>query len=113
MRKPQRPVTHDRMFLMCYEDRFTYGWHHVDLFVHDEHEREVSWVHWTVEEAGPDAAEESLRQEEPDLKRTSPWRVHDSAFGMTYWVAEAEWPQDSVRRQTPTPSGPPLLGSIR
>lgn len=113
MRKPQRPITHERMFLMCYEDRFSYGWHHVDLFVHDEHDREVSWVHWTVEGGGPDEAEVSLGQEEPDLRRISPWQEHESVFGMTYWVADAEWPHEPERRATPTPSGPPLMGSIR
>lgn len=113
MRKPQRPVTQDRMFLMCYDDKFSYGWHHVDLFVHDEFDREVSWVHWTVEDAGPKAAEESLQQEEPDLQRTSPWQEHESVFGMKYWVSEAEWPWESDRRPTPTTSGPPIMGSIR
>ena len=37
-----RPTTHARTFLTCYEDTFNYGWHHVDLFVHDEYGREVN-----------------------------------------------------------------------
>lgn len=72
MLKP-RPVDHHRMFLTCYEDTFNYGWHHVDLFVHDEYGREVNWVHWTVEADGPEAADESVRGEEPLLRRTTPW----------------------------------------
>ncbi len=86
-----RPVNHYRMFLTCYGDKFTYGWHHVDLFVHDELGREVNWVHWTVEADGPEAADVSVRKEEPDLVRTTPWEHHVSEFGMHYWTAEAAW----------------------
>jgi hypothetical protein len=86
-----RPINHHRMFLTCYEDTFNYGWHHVDLFVHDEFGREVNWVHWTVEADGPEAADASVRQEEPWLARTTPWRHHLSAVGATYWTADASW----------------------
>lgn len=88
---PPRPTNHYRTFLMCYADTFNYGWHHVDLFVHDELGREVNWVHWTVEADGPDAADESIRKEEPDLRRTTDWEHRKSSFGMEYWVAEADW----------------------
>lgn len=81
-----------RMFLMCYEDKFNYGWHHVDLFVHDDMGRELNWVHWTVEADGPDAADESVRREEPTLLRISEWEHRVSAFGMNYWMADASWP---------------------
>ena len=47
------PKNHDRMFLTCYTDTFGYGWHHVDLFVHDENDLEVNWVHWGVDQDGP------------------------------------------------------------
>ena len=30
-----------------------------DLFVHDENDLEVNWVHWGVSADGPDAADES------------------------------------------------------
>lgn len=89
---PPRPVRHHRMFLTCYEDTFRYGWHHVDLFVHDEYGREVNWVHWTVAADGPDAADESVRREEPGLRRDTPWAHHRSAAGQDYWVADASWP---------------------
>jgi len=86
-----RPVNHHRLFLTCYEDTFNYGWHHVDLFVHDELGREVNWVHWTVEADGPEAADASVRQEEPWLVRTSPWQHHLSSVGASYWTADAAW----------------------
>lgn len=88
-----RPVDHDRMFLTCYGDKFNYGWHHVDLFVHDQLGREVNWVHWTVEADGPEAADASVRIEEPDLLRTTAWEHKVSVFGMHYWTAEASWVQ--------------------
>lgn len=88
---PPRPVNQYRMFLTCYGDEHIYGWHHVDLFVHDELGREVNWVHWTVQAEGPDEADASVRLEEPDLRRTTPWEHHVSDFGMEYWTAEAEW----------------------
>jgi hypothetical protein len=86
-----RPTTHHRMFLTCYEDTLNYGWHHVDLFVHDELGREVNWVHWMVEADGPEAADESVRAEEPLLRRTSDWVHHVSAAGVSYWTADATW----------------------
>lgn len=86
-----RPTHHHRMFLTCYEDTLGYGWHHVDLFVHDEHGREVNWVHWGVSADGPDAADASIAKVEPDLERTSPWQPGVSAAGVRYWTAEARW----------------------
>lgn len=86
-----RPIDHHRMFLTCYEDTFNYGWHHVDLFVHDAHGREVNWVHWTVESDGPESADESVRREEPALRRVSPWEHRVSAAGQDYWTADASW----------------------
>lgn len=90
MIKP-RPTTHRRTFLTCYEDTLNYGWHHVDLFVHDELGREVNWVHWTVNADGPEAADESVRREEPLLRRTSAWEHHVSPAGVNYWIADAAW----------------------
>lgn len=86
-----RPRNHHRMFLTCYEDTFDYGWHHVDLFVHDELGREVNWVHWGVSEDGPEAADASITRQEPDLERTTEWREGRSPAGMLYWTAEARW----------------------
>ena len=86
-----RPINHHRMFLTCYEDTFGYGWKHVDLFVHDEHDREVNWVHWTVDGDGPAVADESIRREEPDLERTTDWQHHVSVVGQNYWTADARW----------------------
>ena len=86
-----RPTNHHRLFLTCYEDTFNYGWHHVDLFVHDELGREVNWVHWTVEADGPEAADTSVRAEEPCLIRTTAWQHHFSAVGAQYWTADAAW----------------------
>jgi hypothetical protein len=63
----------------------------VDLFVHDEQGREVNWVHWTVEEDGPRAADESVRVVEPQLSRTSEWKRGVSAIGVEYWTADAAW----------------------
>ncbi|ALG84972.1 hypothetical protein [Gordonia phthalatica] len=91
-----RPTHHYRTFLTCYEDTLNYGWHHVDLFVHDEHDREVNWVHWTVEADGPEAADASVRAEEPDLRRTSPWEHRVSAAGVNYWTADATWGEPEV-----------------
>jgi hypothetical protein len=82
------------MFLSCYEDTLGYGWKHVDLFVHDEHGREVEWVHWGVPADGPDAADASLVKVEPGLVRMSPWRPGRSAAGVRYWTAEARWASD-------------------
>lgn len=89
-----RPINHHRMFLTAYEDTLNYGWHHVDLFVHDEFGREVNWVHWTVEADGPAAADESVRREEPQLRRTTDWQHHVSDFGMNYWTADAVWEEN-------------------
>lgn len=86
-----RPTEHAHMFLMCYEDTFNYGWHHVDLFVHDHFDREVNWVHWTVDEDGPDAADASILKVEPTLRRTSEWKHAVSPAGMNYWTADAAW----------------------
>jgi hypothetical protein len=85
------PANHHRMFLTCYTDTFNYGWHHVDLFVHDEHDREVNWVHWGVAEDGPEAADASLTTVEPKLERTSEWKHGTSEAGLEYWTAEAAW----------------------
>lgn len=86
-----RPTTHHRMFLTCYADNLNYGWHHVDLFVHDEFDREVNWVHWTVEADGPEAADASIQVVEPNLERTTDWKHSVSAAGVDYWTAEARW----------------------
>ena len=85
------PANHHRMHLTCYMDTFNYGWHHVDLFVHDEHDREVNWVHWTVQEDGPDAADASIQLVEPKLRRTTEWKHGFSANGLEYWTADAAW----------------------
>lgn len=79
------------MTLTCYNDTHGYGWRHVDLFVHDAGGREVEWVHWLVDEDGPEAADAATAEVEPLLRRTSPWRHGVSASGMDYWVADAEW----------------------
>ncbi|WP_346007867.1 hypothetical protein [Janibacter terrae] len=84
-------IDNDHMFLMCYEDTFGYGWHHVDLFVHDEEGREVNWVHWTVDADGPEAADVSIARVEPLLRRTTDWQHAVSASGMNYWTADAAW----------------------
>lgn len=34
-------ITPTTMLLTCYADTYGYGWHHVDLFVHDEDGREL------------------------------------------------------------------------
>lgn len=83
----------DRMTLTCYNDTHGYGWRHVDLFVHDEHGRELDWVHWQVAADGPDAADEATARVEPLLRRTSEWRHAVSASGMDYWTADAVWTQ--------------------
>ena len=93
-----------RMFLTCYEDTHSFGWHHVDLFVHDRHGRELNWVHWTVEADGPDAADRSVRREEPTLHRTTEWHHRVGPSGIDYWVADAVWP-DAVEAST---TGGPL-----
>ncbi|WP_230555422.1 hypothetical protein [Rhodococcus sp. I2R] len=95
-----------RMFLMCYEDTFDYRWHHVDLFVHDEHGRELNWVHWTVEADGPEAADRSVRREEPTLERTSEWEHRVSSFGMNYWLADASWPDAAPQEHQNAPAFP-------
>lgn len=94
-----RPTTHHRMFLTCYADNLNYGWHHVDLFVHDEFYREVNWVHWTVEADGPEAADASIAGVEPNLERTTEWKHAVSAAGVDYWTAEARW-QDEAPHPT-------------
>jgi hypothetical protein len=79
------------MTLWCYHDSFGYGWHHVDLFMHDPDGREVDWVHWQVTDDGPEAADRATAQVEPMLSRVSDWRHSVSESGMDYWVADAEW----------------------
>ncbi len=86
-----RPTPHERMFLTCYEDTLGYGWHHVDLFVHDQDGQEVNWVHWAVPEDGPEAADRSIAEVEPDLERTGDWQHGVSEAGVNYWTAEARW----------------------
>lgn len=86
-----RPTEHHRMFLTCYEDTLGYGWHHVDLFVHDSLGREVNWVHWGVEADGPEAADASIERQEPALERTTEWQASTSPVGVRYWTAEARW----------------------
>ena len=80
-----------RTFLTCYMDTHGYGWHRVDLFVHDTAGHEVNWVHWPVEEDGPDGADAATAREEPKLRRTTPWKWGISADSTEYWVAEADW----------------------
>ncbi|WP_284990551.1 hypothetical protein [Arthrobacter sp. efr-133-TYG-120] len=85
------PKNNDRMFLTCYMDTFGYGWHHVDLFVHDENDLEVNWVHWQVDQDGPEAADAVTARVEPRLRRTSEWKHGRSENGLEYWTAEADW----------------------
>ncbi|MBF6397470.1 hypothetical protein IU438_16915 [Nocardia cyriacigeorgica] len=85
--------TDHRMTLMCYNDTHGYGWHHVDLFLHDREGREVNWVHWQVDEDGPAAADRITAVAEPALRRVSDWLHGVSASGMDYWSAEAVWDQ--------------------
>ncbi|MCV9996353.1 hypothetical protein OIU93_18940 [Paeniglutamicibacter sp. ZC-3] len=85
------PKNHHKMFLTCYTDTFNYGWHHVDLFVHDENDLEVNWVHWGVSADGPDAADKSLVTVEPKLERTGEWKHGVSEAGLEYWTADAAW----------------------
>jgi hypothetical protein len=80
-----------RMTLTCYNDTHGYGWHHVDLFVHDHHGRELNWVHWQAPDDGPDVADAVTANVEPQLRRTSQWRHGVSASGMDYWTADAAW----------------------
>lgn len=79
------------MTLTCYNDTFNYGWRHVDLFTRDAQGRELNWVHWTVAEDGPKAADAVTATVEPTLRRSSHWRHGISAAGMDYWEADAEW----------------------
>lgn len=79
------------MLLICYADTHRYGWHHVDLFTHDSTGHEVNWVHWTVDEDGPDGADRATARVEPALRRTSDWRHGVSADGSEYWTAQASW----------------------
>ncbi|MFV0457548.1 MAG: hypothetical protein ACK5MT_02070 [Actinomycetales bacterium] len=92
-----RPTNEHRMFLTCYQDTLGYGWHHVDLFVHDEFDREVNWVHWTVEADGPAAADASIAVTEPELQRVTDWEHARSAAGMDYWTASAQWREPAGR----------------
>lgn len=78
-------------FLTCYADTHGYGWHHVDLFVHDGAGKEVNWVHWQVDGDGPEAADVATARCEPKLRRTSPWERGLSADGSEYWTAQATW----------------------
>lgn len=87
--KPEPSQT--TLTLTCYNDTHGYGWRHVDLFVHDESGRELSWVHWQASADGPDSADAATATVEPALRRTSPWRRGVSASGMDYWVADAAW----------------------
>jgi hypothetical protein len=80
-----------RMFLTCYNDTFGYGWRHVDLFVHDAQGKEVNWVHWGVDDDGPEAADRVTAVVEPKLRRTAPWEPGVSESGMEYWTADAAW----------------------
>lgn len=80
-----------RTFLTCYTDTHGYGWHHVDLFIHDAQGNELNWVHWPVDEDGPDGADSTTAREEPNLRRITPWRHGLSADRTEYWVAEADW----------------------
>jgi len=80
-----------RMFLTCYNDTHGYGWRHVDLFVHDEDGRELNWVHWGVSADGPAAADQTIPDNEPDLRRTSDWVHQVTAVGQDYWTADAAW----------------------
>ncbi|MDH6677783.1 hypothetical protein M2284_001982 [Rhodococcus sp. LBL1] len=93
---------HHRTFLTCYADTHRYGWHHVDLFVHDEYGNEINWVHWQVREDGPDGADAATARVEPDLRRTTEWKRGISADGSEYWIAEAEWAVEDAS----TGSGP-------
>jgi len=85
------PRNHSRMFLTCYADTYGYGWHHVDLFVHDVNGLEVNWVHWQVDRDGPEAADAVTARVEPQLKRVSAWQHAISANGSEYWTADAAW----------------------
>jgi hypothetical protein len=78
-------------FLTCYEDTHGYGWHHVDLFVHDAAGREINWVHWQVDEDGPEAADHATARVEPALRRTGEWEHGIRADGSSYWIAPAAW----------------------
>ncbi|MFF1568063.1 hypothetical protein ACFVY1_31870 [Streptomyces sp. NPDC058293] len=80
-----------RMTLTCYNDTFSYGWRHVDLFTRDATGRELGWVHWSVPADGPDAADAVTARVEPQLRRTSQWRHGVSPSGMDYWEADAAW----------------------
>jgi hypothetical protein len=80
-----------RMTLTCYNDSHGWGWKHVDLFVRDEAGRELNWVHWSVPEDGPAAADRVTEKIEPTLTRISEWRHAKSASGMDYWEADASW----------------------
>jgi len=83
-------ATH-RTFLTCYADTFGYGWHHVDLFVHDENDLETNWVHWQVDDDGPAGADAATSRVEPTLVRTSDWQHGISANGAEYWTADVAW----------------------
>lgn len=91
---PARPSTAADariMTLTCYADTHGYGWHHVDLFVHDAAGNELNWVHWQVEEDGPDGADAATARAEPTLRRATGWHRGISADGSVYWTAEAVW----------------------
>lgn len=83
-------MTH-RLLLVCYADTFGYGWPHVDLFVHDEHGREVNWVHWPAPGNGPVAADRATAVEEPSLTRAGEWERRVGPGGAVHWTAEAVW----------------------
>jgi hypothetical protein len=85
------PGKHDHMFLTCYADTYGYGWHHVDLFVHDKNGLEVNWVHWQVDKDGPEAADAVTAKVEPQLRRLSEWKHGISANCSEYWTADAAW----------------------
>ncbi|MFB6675396.1 hypothetical protein ACFCWG_23845 [Streptomyces sp. NPDC056390] len=86
------------MLLTCYRDIRDYGWHHVDLFVHDAEGRELNWVHWGVTREGPDGADAACAVVEPTLRRTTEWRHGIRADGSDYWTAAAEWERPSAHQ---------------
>jgi len=81
----------EHTFLTCYADTYHYGWHHVDLFVHDENGLETNWVHWQVADDGPLGADEATALVEPQLRRIADWKHGISANGSEYWTADAAW----------------------
>ncbi|MEU7484372.1 hypothetical protein [Streptomyces sp. NPDC042319] len=91
-----------RMTLTCYRDIRYYGWHHVDLFLHDSGGRELNWVHWGAAEEGPAGADAACAAVEPALRRTTEWRHGIRADGSDYWTADAEWDEAAELHDSPT-----------